>query len=807
MPAEEQVAGPPDAGMPATHPAGNLRTIGPRIPHGASLQQFLQRGEAAAAVEIAARAALVRPEPFYEDPLEPGVAMFPAEFQDRSRRRSLTGPVTLVCLEGVTVLGRDGLCVHRGRLILNSMQSIEPWRRESLIAKQDDQGCLVLKQAMEVSPPASSPLMLGFVGAWPNYAHWITECLPRAVAFLALREREPDAKLLLPPLANNSPQLAILRRLGIGPDATSMLGAAEAIEIRRFWALNGIAIWQPATLCRAAALRLSMAVPLDVREAEGSLPERVYIQRGMPNRRLVNFDAIKPVLDRFGFTVMRMQELSPDDQVRVMRNARFVVGENSGGLANIMFCRRGMRLLELNNPAFAQPAHWALTGLIGADYGYCVGRHAGAGAPGMNSDYTIAPDQLASALEALVADDRAPRRYLPSRAAGASDTSSPLAHARLEGSAPVAVIDSLTEQSEAVPASLFAERHLTRKVVAPAMPLAQLRPVLLSQPEFIDEWVPDFHSRQHERTPYEVSCYFAADAVVSGRGHIFVGGSLVMSPQLMPPYWRKWVGENPQTIEAERSLPLRTIERPTVIFSAWGVHVYGHFLIEMLPRLIVARRALGPAFNDWALLLEQGTPAWFMKILTEFFRIDPARLEFFDSQKEAVQLRYAAIPTLTTFDDFFHQFTNDIFEEIVDQALPAGAGVGAPRLMISRALFSNPFSHNRRCENELRLAEIAAREFDFSVVANETLPWATQIALFSSAKVIVGEYGSGLHNAIFAPAGTRVGAIGINAITQSAIGAVRGHQNAYLRAPRDPGGFFAVDEDLFRRFLAEVTKS
>jgi O-methyltransferase/8-demethyl-8-(2,3-dimethoxy-alpha-L-rhamnosyl)tetracenomycin-C 4'-O-methyltransferase len=317
----------------------------------------------------------------------------------------MTGPVNLICLEGVVVLGCDGLYVYRDKVVYNSMQSIAPWRAESLIAQENDHGSLVLKQAIELPAPVTTPLMMGFVGAWPNYAHWITECLPRAVGFLALRQHEPEAKLLLPPLPEDSPQLAIIRRLGIGPDATVMARGDEVIHVRRFWAMDGVDIWLPPTLCRAAALRLSMAVPLDQREAEGSLPERLYIRRGMPLRRLVNFDQIKPVIDRFDFTVVRMQDLSADDQIRALRNARFVVGENSGGLANIMFCRRGARVLELNNPAFPQPAHWALTGLIGADYGYCVGQHVGLEPPNMNSNYAILPERFARAMEALMADD------------------------------------------------------------------------------------------------------------------------------------------------------------------------------------------------------------------------------------------------------------------------------------------------------------------------------------------------------------------------------------------------------------------
>jgi O-antigen biosynthesis protein WbqL len=225
----------------------------------------------------------------------------------------------------------------------------------------------------------------------------------------------------------------------------------------------------------------------------------------------------------------------------------------------------------------------------------------------------------------------------------------------------------------------------------------------------------------------------------------------------------------------------------------------------MLPRLLVARRALGSSAGEWGLLLERATPAWFRKILLEVLRFDESSFEFYDPRTEGVKVRYAAIPTLTSFDGWYHPFTNDIIEDVVALAGAHSAGPTAPRVMISRALFSNPATMSRRCTNELKLAEIAAKEFGFAIVANETFPWATQVDLFHKAEIIVGEFGSGLHNALFAKAGARIGSIGIHSLAQSMIGALRGHQNAYLRTARDANGYYTIDEDLFRRFLAAVT--
>ncbi len=380
------------------------RLIGPRIVRGSYLRDLAQSGQVAGTIDLFPQETLSRQSPFYEEALVPGVSLFPAEFHDLRRRTSIRVPVKLHCLENVAVVGRDGLCVCKDRLILDSAESIEPWRRESLIAQRYHQDSLVLKHAVMCSPPGPAPLMIGFTGTWRNYAHWITECLPRAIGFLQLRQQVPEAKLLLPPLSEDSPQLSTIRRLGIGANDVAMMQGDDVIHAQRLWIMTSFHIWHPPRLCRTSALRLSIEIPLDMREAEGSLPERLYIQRGVPNiRQLINFEELRPILDALGFTVLRMQDLSLDDQVRTLRNARFVVGENSGGLANIMFCRRGTRVLELNNPAFPHPAHWALASLIGADYGFCVGKHVGQEPSNMNSNYIIEPDRFTRAMEALTA--------------------------------------------------------------------------------------------------------------------------------------------------------------------------------------------------------------------------------------------------------------------------------------------------------------------------------------------------------------------------------------------------------------------
>jgi capsular polysaccharide biosynthesis protein len=80
-----------------------------------------------------------------------------------------------------------------------------------------------------------------------------------------------------------------------------------------------------------------------------------------------------------------------------------------------------------------------------------------------------------------------------------------------------------------------------------------------------------------------------------------------------------------------------------------------------------------------------------------------------------------------------------------------------------------------------------------------------QIRLFSHASVVVGEFGSGMHNTVFSPRDTKIGVLGFNNLVQSFIAALRSQRIAYLRVDYDSDGKnYSINVDSFRRFVGGV---
>ncbi len=390
---------PPAAGAGLRKPAAPA----PTLPLGDYLVQHAASGRCQQVIELSPNEKIDRVGLLCAEPTDPSVSTLAYTFADTSFRSYEIPAVLAACFAGAALLATDGLVVAAGTILRDGTHSIEPWRAESIV--KSVQGDVVrLKRGLVVSEVEPRPCFAGYTGTWRNHAHWLTECLPRLLAFGRLRAQVPGLRILLPQFPPQSPQRRSLELLGIDEADIRWVGPDEGLPCELLWCMGGTDIWRPPRLSRLAASALSDRVAMNDAERAGTLPTRLYIRRGTDTRVMTGYDALAPLLHAAGFVTVVMQSLPLDEQIRAMRNARWVVGETSAGLANILFCLPGCRVLELFNPAFVQPAHWSLASLCRLGYGFLVGAHVptpGMERPSQNAAYSIAPHQLLAGLRAL----------------------------------------------------------------------------------------------------------------------------------------------------------------------------------------------------------------------------------------------------------------------------------------------------------------------------------------------------------------------------------------------------------------------
>lgn len=318
---------------------------------------------------------------------------------------------------------------------------------------------------------------------------------------------------------------------------------------------------------------------------------------------------------------------------------------------------------------------------------------------------------------------------------------------------------------------------LSRLVISPAAMVKNAKGLLYiddpsAKPHHLPNSNPIVASHDPSAAPFlspALHCYFGSGIVVSGNGLMWLNDELLVIDDIMPSYWRDLLsGHSPQsTPETDIHLPVRTISGPCVSGLGWGGQIYGHVLLEILPRIIAAFEVM-KGMTRPRLLLRNDTPDWAMSML-KAVGITRNDIEWFDPTSERVKLEQGIFPAnLGTT----HPYLEKLFSSI-DQSFTTPKRYGI--YYLSRSAFR----HRRGCVNEGALESIAANEFGAEIVRPEELPWLEQVRLFKSAKAVIGLSGSALHTALVSDGGLTIGSIGVINRVQSAIATLRGQRMAY----------------------------
>jgi hypothetical protein len=74
----------------------------------------------------------------------------------------------------------------------------------------------------------------------------------------------------------------------------------------------------------------------------------------------VNRDEIEALFLARGFDIVNISALSLDEQIEAFSGAKCVVGVHGAGLANAVFSKPGLQMLEILPPLVATAAYWVL---------------------------------------------------------------------------------------------------------------------------------------------------------------------------------------------------------------------------------------------------------------------------------------------------------------------------------------------------------------------------------------------------------------------------------------------------------------
>jgi capsular polysaccharide biosynthesis protein len=317
---------------------------------------------------------------------------------------------------------------------------------------------------------------------------------------------------------------------------------------------------------------------------------------------------------------------------------------------------------------------------------------------------------------------------------------------------------------------------------------SELVPALLSAPQapaFLVGSMPEAvaHRFYDQTNPGSVGCYRFREASVAAHGIITHQGMTLYSEALNHPDY--FVEDFAARIFSESAkLATRHIDEPAALLNGPGAVVFGHWLVDFLPRLFV---------------LSSSIPHWVFPLLGSY-GLTMDQLVLHREHEEHLQVAELIVPTNVRQRSRVHSMFGAVAIDLqnrVERMLSI-----PPSPIISRDIFISRAGadDSRALENRDEI-EVLAASSGLAIVRPETFSFAEQIALFRQAQVIVGEYGSALHLSMFSRPGTVVCALRGSshhpAWIQSGIGQVMNQPTGYLLGT-------TPEEAVFQTFRIEL---
>jgi len=247
--------------------------------------------------------------------------------------------------------------------------------------------------------------------------------------------------------------------------------------------------------------------------------------------------------------------------------------------------------------------------------------------------------------------------------------------------------------------------------------------------------------KKHHAFPSEGLYYLKNARVAPG----YVGAVVTADNVLLRPFSRDPFGWGWHRSSNRFSLPpVKRLAGRTLFLGTAEAHAnYYHFLLDFMPRLLMARHAWGGWDGVDHILLEQGTLPFFSELLAAA-GVPVSRVIPMDASSHFV------CDELVVPDDTASEFYVNPGRIGLLRTLPSrGAGRGE-RIFLSRRT-----ARVRRLLNEAALAEGLAK-LGYAEVTMDGLSVAEQHAILASARSIVAVHGAAMANLVFCAPGAQV---------------------------------------------------
>lgn len=235
-----------------------------------------------------------------------------------------------------------------------------------------------------------------------NYAHWLTEVLPRVATFCA-DERFKDVPIIVNDGLHKNIMDSLFMVAGRGrPIIALSIGRALRVATLHVTSVAGYVPFERRGneqtghshgLFSATAFSLirSAFQARSTSMTAKSMPKKIFIRRNSGARKVVNAAALEALLVGFGFAIIEPEKLSFRQQVDLFASADIIVASSGAAVANIIFAPSTARIFVLISK-FPNTSYWYWQNMAcasGKTVNYVLGEPVGGEQVGIHADFTI----------------------------------------------------------------------------------------------------------------------------------------------------------------------------------------------------------------------------------------------------------------------------------------------------------------------------------------------------------------------------------------------------------------------------------
>jgi glycosyltransferase involved in cell wall biosynthesis len=227
------------------------------------------------------------------------------------------------------------------------------------LSKEAD-GLWVAEEALAAAPHLDASYVIFYNGNLHNYYHWMTEGILTLDILSRAMGPDPSLRIALPTsvdIAAMFDHRESLRALGLDGYRIEEI-SGDLIHVREaIWVDSDLVQSMPAPYLRDFQRRVAARYA----DSRGARNRRLLVARRGPTRTIHNLEQVEALLARHDFETVYLEGMSVVDQVRLFQSAEFVIGPHGAGLANLLFCEPGTRVIELMPTVDVRPFFWLIS--------------------------------------------------------------------------------------------------------------------------------------------------------------------------------------------------------------------------------------------------------------------------------------------------------------------------------------------------------------------------------------------------------------------------------------------------------------